>query len=61
MKVDVVFLEDYATKKKGESFTCDSMIASHLINVAKVAEKKVIGEEKAPKKVAEKKVKTESK
>lgn len=60
MKVDVVFLEDYATKKKGESFTCDSMIASHLINVAKVAEKKVIGKE-APKKVAVKKVKTESK
>lgn len=34
----VKFIEDYATKSKGEIFACDGQIASHLVNVAKVAE-----------------------
>jgi hypothetical protein len=33
----VVFTEDFATKKKGEQFECDSLLASHLVNVDKVA------------------------
>lgn len=34
---EVIFIEDFADKKKGESFVCDSMLASHLVRVDKVA------------------------
>lgn len=33
----VVFTEDFATKKKGEVFKCDSQLASQLVNIDKVA------------------------
>lgn len=33
----VVFTVDFATKKKGDLLKCDSMLASHLVNVDKVA------------------------
>jgi len=35
--VTVVFIKDFATKKKGEEWACDSLLASHLIRVDKVA------------------------
>jgi hypothetical protein len=34
---EVIFTVDFATKKKGESFLCDSMLASTLVNIDKVA------------------------
>ena len=34
---DIIFTEDYATKKDGDSFRCDGTTASHLVRVAKVA------------------------
>lgn len=33
----VVFTAEFADKAIGEKFTCDSMLASHLVNVDKVA------------------------
>jgi hypothetical protein len=33
----VIFTEDFATKKKGESLTCDGQLASTLVNHDKVA------------------------
>lgn len=36
----VVFTEDFATKKKGEAFQCDSQLASQLVNIDKVAKYK---------------------
>jgi hypothetical protein len=36
----VIFIKDFATKKKGDEFDCDGMLASRLINVDKVAKKK---------------------
>lgn len=33
----VEFIEDFANKKKGDTFECDGMLASHLVNVDKVA------------------------
>ena len=33
----VVFTQDFATKKKGDSWKCDSMLASQLVNIDKVA------------------------
>lgn len=33
----VVFTEDFANRLKGEHFECDSMLASHLVHVDKVA------------------------
>lgn len=35
---EVKFTKDFATKKKGETFKCDSMLASQLVNIDKVAE-----------------------
>lgn len=40
MKSTVVFTEDFATKKKNEEWTCDSQLASQLVNVDKVAKYK---------------------
>lgn len=34
---EVVFTSDFANKKKGDTFKCDSMLASHLVNIDKVA------------------------
>lgn len=36
--VKIKFLENFAGKKAGEVFECDSMLASHLVNVDLVAE-----------------------
>jgi len=36
--VTVVFTTDFANKKKGEVFECNSLLASQLINGDKVAE-----------------------
>lgn len=47
MKKSVQFLKDFATKKKGDVYECDSQIASHLVNDSKVA-KYVIKDEKKP-------------
>lgn len=48
----VVFTEDFATKKKGEVFKCDSQLASQLVNIDKVAKyesAKEVTEVKEPK------------
>jgi hypothetical protein len=46
----VEFLEDFATKKKGDVWECDSLLASQLVNVEKVAkyyeEKKAVKQTK---------------
>ena len=34
---EVEFTEDFATKLKGDKWLCDSLLASHLVNVDKVA------------------------
>jgi hypothetical protein len=36
--VKIKFLENFAGKLVGEVFECDSMLASHLVNVDLVAE-----------------------
>lgn len=48
----VIFTEDFAIKKKGDVFNCDSQLASHLVNIDKVAEyyKETVKEEKVTKK-----------
>jgi len=33
----VEFIKDFATKKKGDVWECDSQLASHLVNIDKVA------------------------
>lgn len=35
---EVVFTVDFATKVKGEKWVCDSILASHLVNVDEVAQ-----------------------
>lgn len=35
--VKVEFTKDYATRKKGETWECDSMLASKLVRIFKVA------------------------
>jgi hypothetical protein len=37
----VVFNKDFANKKKGDEFECDSQLASHLVHTDQVAEYKV--------------------
>lgn len=34
----VTFIKDFGTRKKGEIFLCDSMLASQLVREDKVAE-----------------------
>jgi hypothetical protein len=34
---DIEFITDFATKKKGDKWKCDSQLASQLVNVEKVA------------------------
>jgi len=40
MKKTVIFTKDFADRKKDSEFTCDSMLASHLVNKDKVAKYK---------------------
>lgn len=42
----IEFIKDFATKKTGDNFECDSMLASQLVNVDKVA--KYIKDESKP-------------
>ena len=35
--IEVEFIEEFADKKIGDIFKCDSQLASHLISVDKVA------------------------
>lgn len=35
--LEVEFTKDFATKKVGDKFMCDSQLASQLVNVDKVA------------------------
>jgi hypothetical protein len=34
---EVEFIKDFAEKKKGDIIKCDSMLASYLVNIDKVA------------------------
>lgn len=34
---EIEFTEDFATKLKGDKWLCDSLLASHLVHVDKVA------------------------
>jgi hypothetical protein len=34
---EIIFIVDFATKKKGEKWTCDRMLANHLVTVDMVA------------------------
>ena len=34
----IVFIKDFATKKKGDEFVCESQLASELVSIRKVAE-----------------------
>jgi len=34
---EIIFIKDFANKKKGDSTKCDGQLASHLVRVAKVA------------------------
>ena len=46
---EVVFTVDFADKKKGDTFKADSMLASHLVNIDKVATYKKVEKEVKPK------------
>jgi len=61
MKVTIVFTEDFATYKKGEETTIDSMIASSLIRQDKVAKLKGDSKKESTKEVAKPKAKTTKK
>lgn len=37
MAVKIEFTEDFANRKKGETWKCDGMLASQLVRVDKVA------------------------
>lgn len=47
---EIIFTADFATKKKGDIFTCDSMLASQLVNVDKVAKYNTVEAEQPKKK-----------
>ncbi len=53
MKAEVVFTEDFATKKKGDNWLCDKQVASHLVHVDKVAKYKEPAKEKKETKTKE--------
>lgn len=38
----IIFTKDFATKKKGDEWTCDSLLASQLVRGDKVAKFKEI-------------------
>ena len=46
MKKVVVFTQDFAGKEKGDEYTCDSMLASSLVNNRKVAKYKTAAKKK---------------
>lgn len=46
MAVKIEFTKDFANRKKGETWSCDGMLASQLVRVDKVAKFK---EEEKPK------------
>ena len=55
----VTFIADFATKKKGELFVCDSLLASQLVHNDKVAiyftveqKKEAVAEKEKPKKIS---------
>lgn len=50
MKKEIIFTKDFANRKKDSSWSCDSMLASRLVNIEKVAKYK----SKAPKKASTK-------
>lgn len=35
---DIIFIKDFAGRKKGDSWSCDGQLASQLVRVSKVAE-----------------------
>ena len=35
--IEIEFTQDFATKKKGDTWKCDSMLANQLVRVEKVA------------------------
>ena len=35
--VTIIFTKDFATKKKGDEWACDSLLAAQLVRVEKVA------------------------
>ena len=45
----VIFTKDFATKKKGDEWACDSLLASHLVRVDKVAKYKTESKKKTKK------------
>ena len=58
-KKTVIFNKEFANRKVGESFTCDSQLASQLVNIDKVADyegevnEKTVSKPKTSKKVAD--------
>jgi len=34
---EIIFTKDFATKKKGDKFSCDSILANQLVKIDKVA------------------------
>lgn len=46
MKKVVIFTKDFANREKGDEFTCDSMLASHLVTIDKVAKYKTTTKKK---------------
>ncbi len=46
MEVKVQFTKDFATKKKGDIWECDSQLANRLIHKNKVAKKYIKGRPK---------------
>jgi|6_EtaG_2_1085325.scaffolds.fasta_scaffold03131_8 hypothetical protein len=46
----VIFIKDFANRKKDDEFTCDSMLASRLVHKDKVAKYKTAAKKKTVKK-----------
>jgi hypothetical protein len=44
--IEVEFTVDFATKLKGDKWLCDSLLASHLVNVDKVAKYSTVEQKK---------------
>ena len=57
---EVIFTENFATKNKGEKFKCNSMLASRLVHIEKVA-KYATDKAEVKKQVTKKDNKTSSK
>ena len=61
MNKTVVFTEDFATKKQGDEYTCDSLLASRLVRLKKVAKYKKKEQKKAPEEKVSKSKKSDKK